>query len=693
MKLSPILLWTLFCVGGFWVSYGSLSTLSSLWVILLFVVVPWCAAAIESSKTEVIIEPLRWKLTSPWVLATGVVCFLGLRFATQFSIVGLWNTDQGLFAQAALDYKDGGAWKFFHTSTQHPFPYFGLLAFGFRIFHDPRVFNWIPAVISFLPGLFFYWFLRGYWGKGPAALGASLLWVDGALSVFSRSGAPVILLPAWETVVLALAWCILVKSGKPLRRRDLALLGFAVGLLAYTYVAGWAMIFGLSCMAAFIVYRQRNRQRLLGSYLGTLGLVLAPWLWAAWHEGFGQHIQGVSFFHSQVSWWTPILNLFLYWAAFFWGTAGSCEYMMPRGGFLNPLLGALVLLGLLECLKNTMKTGWVFFLALVALLPGLFSVSVEPSRVAMIIPFLAAAMVLGFERLVRGFPRGLVLGCALFCVASTAVWDAALMSGWNPRSFFQKGSGNASCDASGDYRLSYSRIEKQFLEKGRGMIWPELAPQVPDPRLYPATLPLNGTDRSEEGARWYALWLNKDVRPFLDSQWHGGEWCDLSPERFPAFGMEALVILPSPPSSIDANWWLRLQKVFHRAMAMEDAVPEGGSVKECIRFLEGHRADAQGDRFLEMVYWERLALLYRRELRYQDDMDALQKAVTLGYPAAHLFYQIGSNYLRAKEYDQAEAYFRKAMDAPLNSTAASVWLERLGMIRSHPEMVEDARKP
>lgn len=64
MKLSPILLWTLFCAGGFWVSYGSLSTLSSLWVVLLFVVVPWCAAAIESSKTEVIIEPLTLETDS-----------------------------------------------------------------------------------------------------------------------------------------------------------------------------------------------------------------------------------------------------------------------------------------------------------------------------------------------------------------------------------------------------------------------------------------------------------------------------------------------------------------------------------------------------------------------------------------------------------------------------------------------------
>jgi len=693
MKLSPVLLWAFFCVGGFWVSYGSLSTLSSLWVVLLFIVIPWCAAALVPSQTEAIIEPLRWKLTSPWILATGIICFLGLRFATQFSTVGLWNVDQGLFAQAALDYRDGGIWKFFHTSTQHPFPYFGLLAWAFKKYPDPRVFNWIPAILSFFPGVLFYLFLRKTWGKGPAALGASLLWVDGALTVFSRSGAPVIQLPAWEMVALALAWNVLGKSEKPMRCRDLALLGLAVGLLAYTYVAGWAMIFGLSCMAAFVVYRQKDRLRLLGSYSGAIGLVLAPWLWAARQEGFGQHVQGVSFLHSQVSWWTPFVNLFLYWAAFFWGTAGSCEYMMPLGGFLNPLLGALVLLGLLECLKNTMKTGWVFFLALVALLPGLLSISVEPSRVAMIIPFLAAAMVLGFERLVRAFPRGLVLGCALFCIASTAVWDAALMRGWNPRCFFQKGPGSVSCDASRDYRLSYSRLEKQFLEKGRGMIWPELAPQVPDPRLYPATLPFNGTEKNEEAGRWYALWLNKDVRPFLDSEWNGGEWCDLSPERFPAFGTEALVILPSPPSSFNMGRWLRLQKAFHRVMAMEDAIPEGGSVKECIRFLEGQRADALGDRFLEMVYWERLALLYRRELRYQDDMDALRKALELGYPAAHLYYQVAGNYLRSKDFAQAREYFTKARQAPYDRTAAFVWLDRLEDLQAHPDAIDEARKP
>ena len=128
-------------------------------------------------------------------------------------------------------------------------------------------------------------------------------------------------------------------------------------------------------------------------------------------------------------------------------------------------------------------------------------------------------------------------------------------------------------------------------------------------------------------------------------------------------------------------------------MAMEDAIPEGGSVKECIRFLEGQRADALGDRFLEMVYWERLALLYRRELRYQDDMDALRKALELGYPAAHLYYQVAGNYLRSKDFAQAREYFTKARQAPYDRTAAFVWLDRLEDLQAHPDAIDEARKP
>jgi hypothetical protein len=59
----------------------------------------------------------------------------------------------------------------------------------------------------------------------------------------------------------------------------------------------------------------------------------------------------------------------------------------------------------------------------------------------------------------------------------------------------------------------------------------------------------------------------------------------------------------------------------------------------------------------------------------------------------HLNFQIGSNHLRKREFDRAEAAFRKAVASPMDGTAASVWLRRLDEFRAHPERVGEAMKP
>jgi hypothetical protein len=311
----------------------------------------------------------------------------------------------------------------------------------------------------------------------------------------------------------------------------------------------------------------------------------------------------------------------------------------------------------------------------------------------MIIPFLTCAILLGFGRLMSGFSTKFTLAFGIFCIVGTTLWNVALIHGWNPKRVFSSGTGFHCCDASTDYRRSYLKLESLFRERGMGYIWPELSPQTPDPRLYPATIPMNISAQSGGKGQWFSLWLNRDEQSFLDTEWNGGEWFDLSATRFPAYGMESLVILPTPPPTVDIQKWMRFQAVFHRAMNVEFSIPEGGSVQECISLLENHRSDAKDDRFLEMIYWERLAQLYRHELRFQDDTLALEKSLEFGYPTAHVYYQLAGNYLRKRDFVNARLNFVKALNAPNNMTASAVWLDRLGYLRQHPEEFAEDRKP
>ena len=75
-----------------------------------------------------------------------------------------------------------------------------------------------------------------------------------------------------------------------------------------------------------------------------------------------------------------------------------------------------------------------------------------------------------------------------------------------------------------------------------------------------------------------------------------------------------------------------------------------------------------GDPLLEACYWEKVEGILYRDRNYPADVASLEKAITEGYPAAHLYYKLGSIQLRKNEMGKARQNLYKAQAASLNLT-------------------------
>jgi hypothetical protein len=658
---------------------------------LIVIVFPWLFAAWDEShqKKNVVPEPSEELLPVGWILSLGLLTALLVRLKLFSSNLEKMVIDHGLVNQGSMDLSREWDGKFFHTASQIPVMQTFVESVIFKIIPDPRVFDWWTALLTLLAGATIYRLSIRILHRWQGVWLAVFIWLDGAYLYFGLCGIPVVYSVFLEGVLVLLGW-ELWRTGKPKKYTfKMFLYGLGVGLLAWTYVAAWAMIFGISVWVMWETMVKRKKIACLAFYVSGLSLSLAPYVYYAFREHFGNHAKGVSMFSAGVPWWTPLINGLFYVSAWFWGLKGKGYYLI--NGFLGPVGGALVLIGLLDWVVKGARPRLLLWLVFAAILPGLFSTGVQTARWSLIIPFMALSFSVGVGRIQKELPRTLEKYVFVAIILGMGCWNGLVVSGWNPTRW---AGFSVTCTEvekrDENYSNNYRWLHEKSKSEGPGYIWVDVNPEFPNPRYWSAFFSINACVPPLKKASWGALSIPRDELPFLLEIYPNGTWKEVSAWDNPAYGPDVLFVTPV---AADCGRMNRFQDAMHQVGILERATPEGGSLIPCIREMERIRSLSIGDRLLEAVYWERLALLYRRELRYQDDMDALRKALELGYPAAHLYFQVAGNYLRVKDFVHAREYFTKARQAPYDRTAAFVWLARLEDLQTHPDVIDAARKP
>ena len=108
--------------------------------------------------------------------------------------------------------------------------------------------------------------------------------------------------------------------------------------------------------------------------------------------------------------------------------------------------------------------------------------------------------------------------------------------------------------------------------------------------------------------------------------------------------------------------------------------PTGTSYEKVIRELESIYPSTEGDRFLESCFWEKLYYLqlqdsmfgsHEMNQNFRLSFRALQNALQNGYPAAHLYNELGGYLVMGKKYAEAKKAFMAAVHSPINKTDAA----------------------
>lgn len=679
-----------FPVTGSWIYFilftvgtGVLSEISFPWpiqgvIFLIFIVLPFLGGIGRGVRVQDEAGPQEdWLPAVPfwfWVLALTLAIWL--RFYRLGGVWGWPNLDEGMLSSAAIDLSEKWDWKFFYTFGQAPpLPVWtsGILL---KLGMPPLLCLWVPSATVTLCTLGFgYAAARRFSTRTLSTLFAFLLAFSAWPLWMGRLCHEGVWVPLWTMVCLYLLAGFHSARAGLAKRQAAILLGLAAGLGYFTFTP-WPVVVPLLASGAFANIRPwglRNKDCLL-YFLIPFFLALMPFFILIYRNGFGDHIASVFF----LSGWFPLKHqtqtMADYLTAIFGGaTSPDAAYTIPGGGVLNPLLDGAFFLGLLWLIRERAR-GWAAWLLVclgATLLPGLLSMNVEMFRIAQALPFLLWTTALGLSWLSASLPRKVRLPILLLILTAVLGMDVG-------RVFRAIPDRQNLTDAEPSLRAQ-TLLESVAHQWGPGLVFTELNIDSRDHASFVATYAFNAAEnprlRSDQ-ARWAAIFTNSHYLPFLFPRFPQARWYRLGADS--SSGETLLGMIPLDSTNRKTlDLWVRADHYFHLLNLRTDAISGEKTYQEADQAFQEMPVFLAQDRFLESCYWERRGDFYydyRYQTHLEDHLNALRQAIRQGYPAAHLYFKLGSLLLRKGDRREAKAAFRSALRADPHYEAAQVGL-------------------
>lgn len=615
------------------------------------------------------------------VLLGFILRFIGL---TTFSV---WpHFDEGLVAHFAMGLTQHWDWDLFHGTNQMLPLYLWGEALCFKWMGASLFSLWFfPAVLSCLTVVAGALAARQFFPQSQAFLMTALL-SFGFWPVFiGHFSMMTVLLVLAEIMSLYLLGLVYNSDPSQLNIRSV-LLGLSLGLGFYTFVS-WpvvALVVGAGFLALWSSrFPSRQRIATLIYFCSTILLMVAPFLWTVLTKGYGHYVLNLiaeNPAHFLMDQWKIS---FSYLSSILWGMDRQFfTYQPVWGGYLNPLLGALFFLGFLEVLQNRGRgiPRWLIFGFFLFLLPGLLTRERETFRIAPLIPVLLVLVVLGWNRLMKiTSPKRTLLATVLLLILALG-FDLHHLSVYHHLWDSQ--------DSWKGYAKSRERCEANRIlgtishQYGSGLVFSNFVPGLSDLTLDVADNSYNAMNNpslSADKAQWAAVLINVNDRPFLDKRFGSSKAFALSKEVMAPDGGWMLWIVPlTPKNRGDFGRWIKANYVLGPFIESNLGQLHDESYEKTITSLMIVEPYFQGDPFLETVYWEKMSDLYLKQAilgsgqpdprRLDQGIGALNNALSLGYPSAHLYNHLGNLWLLRQNEQEARKAFQNACRTPLNLT-------------------------
>jgi hypothetical protein len=671
------------------ISYGGFSSVAVLGISVIGLLLPFLIglwAYRPAKKPEIPLYQLNFFKTIPfwvWITIGALALFLRFYKLTTFSAWPIF--DESLYGFTAVQIAHKGVDRLLYFFNDQPFFYIWCLSLIFKPL-GPSLFNlwFLPAFFSALWVPLAYWAARTCFSKSFSffcVLLAALSFWPCFSGRFSQCGVLVLPLEAWALLWLGKCW----RSDND-KQGDLfaGLLGLSVGLSFYAAYLYWiSAAFLISATMVILFWRRRPlRLALFGL---ALALPLIPLSVFFFKTG-----GGVSYFSSQSiinrpeSWLKIIQSALNTPQNIFWrGSSDEYWYKPVWGGLVNPILGALAGVGMLESLKNSSQALYRWFCVsfIVFLLPGMLGEGFEFYRVIPVLAVLIPIISLGWARLTQEFSSRWSAAILLLLMSPSLALDFHQLMDIYPHLWDSPAYWSKQIKSINQYR-AYNILRSKSLSDGPGLIFSDFVPGYQDQSLNLADDQFNGVNNDRldwQKAKWAALVINVNYQPFLAKRFGSGKTYWLSKDLNTADGGWMLWVIDITDANrpIFNQWRIAsralndyIYQYFLKPSPMDDS-----SFSKVLETFSGIYPLFKNDSFLEAFYWEKKADLFYNAGRLPDAAQSLNHSLQTGCPAAHLFYRLGTLQMIQNDRINARKTFLKAVHAPINFTQSAQFLD------------------
>ncbi len=644
LSFNPWVFFIIFLASNTLLSFYPFPLQTQFFIVFFGLILPFIAGyqIVTERKNQNASPPVADSGPVPfWLWFIFIAFVLFTRFYHLTSLPSWLYIDEGYESALGMGLLSHWDWRLLWSPVPHEPLLDWLLGFYFKIcppsLFSFRLFSTLISLATITAG---YWASRAVFSRRVSFLFAVILAFCYWSFTLSRLGIVVILIPLIQCFGLGCLGRLLRAQSHSVRWWAWAGLT-AANILGFYSWTNWAGL-GLAISFILLIYYFKNpklSKAPLWSFYGVSAIGVFPLVLARLAPGALSHIGQIYHFNP--------LKAFIYnIVGIFWDGSATFNFGSLWGGFLNPIIDSLALLGALFFFqrKITLWQWLVPAVVFISLLPALSASSdVELYRTLPVLVFLTLAAAAGLNGLLKLYPGRLNTAFVFSLLFASIGLDI-----YNYTAFY---SNNRYIPEelqwrSNAYAQAYQTLNQLQRQSGPLYVFSQFTTEYDNRTIDVALYPFNVLQNpvlNDAHPQWTAVMTNVNYIPFLVKAYPHAQVTLLKKAGDPSKSSNfiALVILPTNDiSAATLSQWKEADAIFRKInlyLLNKNPITPWDDIANSFPPLS---QNTKADPLARAIYWEKVGLFHFQGKNFKEAAEDYRRAIQQGYPAAHLQYNL-----------------------------------------------------